>query len=131
MAEVARGHANFSLLALQGNYRAATAQDMAKSYSMYLTQRRIFVSSFAQKAFRNNASSWPLKDGPPVFTGDTNRNETGAFEIDPQGMKPHDWAAKILAIGKTAVIWKRGNRNGACLTREKLLAGEQNDPPGK
>ena len=51
MTEVAKGRENLSRLAIQGQYRAATAQDMAVVYSRNLAQRQIFFSKFAQQAF--------------------------------------------------------------------------------
>ena len=51
MGEIFKGKANLAQLAVQGNYRAATAQDMGKVYSRNSAQQQqqqIFVSKFAQ-----------------------------------------------------------------------------------
>ena len=49
MTEVAKGQANLSQLAIQGNYRSATSQDMAKVYSRDMGQTQIAVSKFEKK----------------------------------------------------------------------------------
>ena len=51
MTESALGQANLSQLAIQGYYRAATAQDMAKVYSRNLARQQLSVSDFAQTPF--------------------------------------------------------------------------------
>ena len=51
MTEIAKWHANLSQLAIQCNYRAAAARDMANVYSRNSAQRQIFVSKFDQKHF--------------------------------------------------------------------------------
>ena len=61
---VADGQANLSQLAIQGNYRAVTAQDMAKVYFSDLAQQQLLVSSCDKNAFRNNASPESAKDDP-------------------------------------------------------------------
>ena len=51
MTEVIKGRANLSQLAIQGNYRAAAARDMAKVYSRNLAHRQIFALQLSQKSF--------------------------------------------------------------------------------
>ena len=68
MAEVANGQANLAQFAIQGNYRAATAQDMAKVYSRNLEQQKLPVCAFAQKSVNNNTSLESVKNDTPVFS---------------------------------------------------------------
>ena len=51
MTEVGKGQGNLSQLAIRGNYRAATAQDMSKVYSRNISHRQLFASKFAQMRF--------------------------------------------------------------------------------
>ena len=52
MTEVAKGRANLSQLAIQGNYREVAARDMAKVYSRNSARRPIFAAHFARKDSR-------------------------------------------------------------------------------
>ena len=52
MTEGAKGDANLSQLAIQGNYMAVAAQDADMVYPRNLAQRQIFVTKFAQNHFR-------------------------------------------------------------------------------
>ena len=69
MEEIAKGNANLPHLAMQGNYRAATAHDMGKAYSRNSAQRQNFVSKLAQKAPRENPTAESLTTGPPELPG--------------------------------------------------------------
>ena len=61
MTGVAKCQSNLSQLAIQGNYRSATAHDMAKVYSRNLAHRQLFASDVDQNAFKNNASLESVK----------------------------------------------------------------------
>ena len=52
MVGIAKGKANLSQLAFQGNYREVDAQDMGNVYSRNLAQQQISVAKFAQKNFQ-------------------------------------------------------------------------------
>ena len=51
MAEVVKGRENLPHLAIQGNYRAVTSQEMDNAHSSNVDQRQLFVAKFAQKRF--------------------------------------------------------------------------------
>ena len=99
MTEVAKGRANLSQLAIQGNYREVAARDMAKVYSRNSAQRQIFVPKFAQKEFRGNKAAESISDDPSVFSEECLLGETppGA---EFQGRKPADWERSMLKNGK-------------------------------
>ena len=56
MTEVTIGRTNLPQLAIQGNYRVATAQDMARVYSRNIAQQQLFLSEFSRNRF-----SWKQK----------------------------------------------------------------------
>ena len=64
MTEVIKGHANLSHLAIQGNYREVTAQNVNKVYPRNLAHRQISASRFAQKAVRVNRGAESIVEGP-------------------------------------------------------------------
>ena len=68
MADLAKGHANLSQLAIRGNYRHFAARYMANVYSRNIARRQIFVPNFAQSAFRGNTSIESIVAGRPVFS---------------------------------------------------------------
>ena len=65
LTEIAKGIANLPQLAIQGNYRAVAAQDMAKVYSRNLANRQIFVSRVAQRDFKENRNVDSRTTDPP------------------------------------------------------------------
>ena len=98
MADVVEGQSDSPQLEIQGNYRAATAQDMDKVYSRNLANRKLPASGGAQVAFRDNKSLESVKGENPVFLENTQQYETGAFDIEFGGLKHHDWACGIRPI---------------------------------
>ena len=68
MTEIAKGNANLSQLAIQGNYRGVTAHDMANVYSRNSAHRQIFVSRLPQKAFKENRNAESLTTDPPEIS---------------------------------------------------------------
>ena len=86
-------------LEIQGNYRAATAQDVDKVYSRNLAQRQIFVSKFAQKDPQGGKDAESIEEGPSAFLGECLLGKTpSAAEFN--GLKPADWPLAILESGK-------------------------------
>ena len=61
MTELAKGQSNLAQLAIRGNYRAVTAQDMAKVNPINHAQQQLFVASFARSAFLKDASLGSVK----------------------------------------------------------------------
>ena len=90
MTEVAKGQSNLPQLAVQGKYRAATAQDIANVYSRNLHNRQLFVSKFAQKYSRGNKSAESRPEGPSGFSDDQHPGETPLCP-EFQGLKPAEW----------------------------------------
>ena len=56
-----------SQLAIQGNYRAAAAQDVGKVYSRNFARRQRRGEKFAQKALRGYKDAESVADDPSVF----------------------------------------------------------------
>ena len=52
MADVADGQADLPQLTIQGNYRSATAKNMARVYSRNHAHRKLFLSDFDQNGFK-------------------------------------------------------------------------------
>ena len=71
MEEIVKGSANLPHLAIQGNCRAAAAQNMGKVYSRNLAQRGIFASKFAREASWENQTTEPLTTELPEFSEKT------------------------------------------------------------
>ena len=105
MAEVAKGKEGLSQLAIHGNYRAATAQDMVKVYSANLSHREIFVLTFAQNAFQENKSAESIEDAASVFSVGQPPGKT-PLGTEFQGLKPADWAMAILKEGHIGCLKK-------------------------
>ena len=98
MTEVARGQAQLSKLASQGNYRAPNAQDTAQVYSRNSARRQIFVSQLAQKDFKENKDAESIAEGPSVFPDECLLDKTHpAAEL--HGLKPVDWPIDLLKNG--------------------------------
>ena len=68
MGEIAKGNANLAQLAVQGNYRAAAAQDMGNAHSRNLAQQQIFVSRFDQNTFEGNTNAEGSPNDLPKFS---------------------------------------------------------------
>ena len=68
MEEIVKGSANLPHLAIQGNCRAAAAQNMGKVYSRNLAQRGIFVSKLAPKAPKANQTTESSTTDIPEFS---------------------------------------------------------------
>ena len=98
--------ANLAQLAAQGNYRAATAQDMEKVYSRNLAQQQIPVSKLAQKSFSENTNADGLPNDIPEFSekvqggGDT-------INLEVHGEKPLGWDLSILQKREQLDVPKR------------------------
>ena len=71
MDEIAKGKESLSQLATQGNYRAATAQDMGKVYSRNFAQERFFSRNWPRKRSKKNQSAEFLVTDKPEFPGKT------------------------------------------------------------
>ena len=72
MTEAAKGQANLPKLAIQGNYRAVAAQDMAKVYSRNIAHQ-LFVSGFEQFSFRKERYFRFYKRGSACIFGEPSR----------------------------------------------------------
>ena len=75
MSEIAKGNANLPHLAMRGNYRDVAAQEIGNVYSRNSAQRQIYVSSLAQKAFKENKTAESLTTTPPEISGENQIGE--------------------------------------------------------
>ena len=57
MVDVAKGKANLSQLAIQGNYRAVAPRDVDKVYSRNMATQQLFGPKFAQNDPQENKSA--------------------------------------------------------------------------
>ena len=81
--------------------------------------------------FLNNASLGPVKNGPPVFLGNTIQIETAVSNFEFQCQKPYGWDSELLTSSKSADIWKRDKETLRLDSHEEIVfGGTQNDPPG-
>ena len=103
MTEAAKGQANLPKLAIQGNYRAVAAQDMAKVYSRNIAHQ-LFVPDLEQFAFRRAAISDSITEDPSVYL--ENRQESGmsSFETEPMVLNPAGCAIIVLAKRENADV---------------------------
>ena len=101
LTEIAKGIANLPQLAIQGNYRAVAAQDMAKVYSRNLANRQIFVTRLARGALKENRTSDSLATGTPGIS-EENQIVTKSTNAEILGKKP---SGRAIAILKSGEIW--------------------------
>ena len=140
MDEIAKGDANLSHLAIQGNYRAAAAHDMGNAYSRNLAQRKIFLSKLAKKATGGNQTAESLTAELPEFS---EKNQGGDKSLNAEILgKPADWALAVLKQrGPSRRPQKRpqevkGVFRGSCRTKWAVGSGQLesqdiNPPRGK
>ena len=95
MGGIAKGKGNLAQLAAQGNYRAATAQDMGKVYSRNFDQKQIFVAEFPRGTSSENTNAeWPPIDLPEF--SETIQGGGASLNQEVKGGKPTDWDLSIL-----------------------------------
>ena len=95
MGEIAKGKGNLAQLSVQGNYRAATAQEMGKIYSRNIANQQLFVSKYAQKTVKENQNAEILPPDLPDFK-EVSRGDNALLTKEVQGGKPLDWALDLL-----------------------------------
>ena len=127
MGEIVKGKANLSQLAAQGNYRAATAQDMGKVYSRNLAQpQQIFVSKFDPKIPMGDSNADSLTIDLPEFSAISQGDGTSLIK-EVQGGRPADWAMYLSKDREQIDVLKKGRT----ILREAFLGnaipGGQNE----
>ena len=83
--EIVKGNANLAQLSVQGNYRAATAQDMRKIYSRNIAQQQLFASKFARKSVKENQNAEFLPIDLPAFGELQNQGDSSKLAADVRG----------------------------------------------
>ena len=111
MTAVAKGHANSTQLATQGNYRGAPAHYAAKIYSRNIAHRQITASNFPTNASQVDKSPESSENDPPVFSENTRRCDDEVTESEFNRLNPYDWASKLLCASQNADLWKRDKAN--------------------
>ena len=87
MSEIAKGNANLSQLAIQGNCSAVAAQDMGNVYSRNLAQHQIFVSNLDLNAHGGNKTAESLTSDLPGIPGE-NQSGENPRTLKSQGGRP-------------------------------------------
>ena len=85
MADVVRGNANLSQLAIQWPYRAVNAQDMARIYSRDVARRRLCVPTSAQSDFAENKDLEEVMMAHPIFLEPLEASGGDIFESQGAG----------------------------------------------
>ena len=95
----------------QGNYRAATAQEMGEIYSRNIAQQQI-LSQNTHKAVKENENAEFLPAGRPDFKELAHQGDSTLISSEVHGGKPMDWALEMLKIREQSDVLKR---NGEAL----------------
>ena len=96
------------------------ARDMAKVYSRNIAQKQLFVSNFAQRAFRENTSIESTVAGAPAFSAGQGPGET-SLEIELRGPKPDEWALNILKKTGSVDVSEKDRRASRLSSRKIFI----------